>query len=457
MSSTLAPAPTPVHPAAKLRHVPFWNFIGPGLKLRRGDFTGMLEIANREGDAFCCDLAVQRVVFLSAPELIESLLVKQHKDFHKDPGFEALRYLLGNGLLTSEEEFHLKQRRLIQPAFHKKRIDLYGESMVGYAQEMSARWQDGATMDIHSEMMAVTLSIIAKTLFNADVSSETAKVAEALDTVIHYHERYFSQAAGRFFEMLPIESSRKMKRSLATLDSIIYRFIEEHRRSGQDSGDLLDMLLQGKYEDDGTGMSDKQLRDECITLFLAGHETTAIAMSWTWYLLARHPEIEARLHEEIDRVLQGRPATAADVEHLEYTRRVFTESMRLYPPAFGFGRQAIRDTQLGPYKIRKGDVIVVSSIITQQLDRYYEHPQTFDPDRWLPERSESRHKFAYFPFGGGVRKCIGESFAWMEGILLLATFAQHWKMRLAADARIASEPRITLRPKYGVKMVLEKR
>lgn len=453
MSTTLAPTAT----KRAMHHVPFWNFIGPMLKLRRGDFSGVQEIASREGDIFYTSLAVQRVIFLNSPELVEALLVKNHKDFHKDPGFEALRYLLGNGLLTSEEEFHLKQRRLIQPAFHKKRIDGYAESMVHYAREMGGQWQDGATMDIHAEMMAVTLSIIAKTLFNADVASETKKVADALETVIHYHERYFSQAAGRFFEMLPLESSRRMKESMGILDGIVYRFIQEHRSTQKDSGDLLDMLLQGRYEDDGSGMSDKQLRDECITLFLAGHETTAIAMSWTWYLLAHHPEIEARLHEEADRVLQGRDATAADVEQLDYTRRVFMESMRLYPPAFGFGRQAIRDTQLGPYEIRKGDVLVVSSIIMQQLERYYPQATTFDPDRWLPERSEGLHKFAYFPFGGGVRKCIGESFAWMEGILLLATFAQQWKMRMSPDARIASEPRITLRPKYGVKMILEKR
>ena len=453
MNATLAaPAATKT-----MKHIPFWNFIGPLLKLRHGDFSALYRIANETGDAFYCQLGPQRIIFLNDPELVETLLVKNHKDYHKDPGFAALRRLLGNGLLTSEDKFHLKQRRMIQPAFHKKRIDAYADSMVGISRRASDTWQDGATMDIHTEMMAVTLSIIAKTMFNADVSTDTEKVAHALDTVIQYNERYLNEFVGRIFDMLPIESSRKVKHAEEQLDAIIYGYIEEHRKSESDSGDLLDMLLQGRYEDDGTGMSDKQLRDECITLFLAGHETTAIAMSWTWYLLSKHPEIEARLHEELDRVLGGRDATAEDVEKLDYTRRVFTESMRLFPPAFGFGRQAIRDNQLGPYAVKKGSVVIVSSIIMQQLDRLYDNAETFDPDRWLPERAEGLHKFAYFPFGGGVRKCIGENFAWMEGILLLATFAQHWKLRLAPDAKIASEPRITLRPKYGMKMTLERR
>ncbi len=440
-----------------MKRVAAARFFAPLLKLRNGDFSAAVERVRQLPEIFYCRLGPRRVVYINDAALMEALLVKNHKHYHKDSGYDALRRVLGNGLLTSEDAFHLRQRRMIQPAFHKKRVDNYAACMVDYAERMARGWQDGSRLDIHHEMMNVTLSIIGKTMFNAEVGAEAARVSEALETVLRYSERYVINAVGNFFDMLPIESTRSVHHALATLDTEMYRIIDEHRASGKDTGDLLSMLLQAQYEDDGTGMSNEQLRDECITLFLAGHETTAIALSWTWYLLSQHPEIEARLHEELDAVLQGRSATAEDVERLAFTRRVFTESMRLYPPAFGFGRQAIRDNSLEGYAIRKGDNMVASPYMMQRLPQYFEQPDTFDPDRWLPERSAQLPKFAYFPFGGGVRKCVGEAFAWMEGILLVATVAQHWKMRLAPDARIAFDPKVTLRPRYGMPMFVEKR
>lgn len=441
----------------KMKRVPAARFLRPLLKLRNGDFGPVVEYVRTQPDAFYVQLGPWRSVYINDADLMEEMLVKNHKCYHKDPGYDALRRVLGNGLLTSEDAFHLRQRRMIQPAFHKKRIDNYAASMVAYAERMGRSWEDGRSLDIHPEMMNVTLSIIGKTMFSAEVDEDAEKVSEALDIVLRYSERYVINSIGNFFDKLPIESTRSVHRALATLDEEMYRIIDEHRASGEDTGDLLSMLLQAQYEDDGTGMSNEQLRDECITLFLAGHETTAIALSWTWYLLSQYPEVEAKLHEELDRVLEGRSATADDVERLPYTRRVFMESMRLYPPAFGFGRQAMEDNRLGDYPIRKGDMMIASPYVMQRLPRYFENPDHFDPDRWLTDACKNLPKFAYFPFGGGVRKCIGESFAWMEGILLVATFAQHWKMRLAPDAKIGVDPKITLRPKYGMPMVLHKR
>jgi cytochrome P450 len=427
------------------------------LKARNGDFAALRTLLEEAPDAFYVRTPIGRIVYLNSPELVESLLVSNHKHYHKDTGYAALRKAMGNGLVTSEGEFHLRQRRMIQPAFHKKRIDEYGEHMVHYARERGEGWTDGATMDVNAEMMAVTLKVIAKTMFDADVADEIEKVYEAVNVMLKYFERYVNPTIGKMFDSLPLESTRRLRESEKNLDEIIYRFIRERRENPEDKGDLLSMLLMAQG-DDGSGMTDAHVRDECITLFLAGHETTAVGLSWTWYLLSQHPEIEARLHEELDRVLEGgRAATAADVPQLDYTRRVLAESMRVRPPVPGFGRQAIRDNMLGAYQIFEGDNIVVSPYALQMRKEWFPEPDSFDPDRWLPERSAGIPKFAYFPFGGGVRKCIGEPFAWMEGILLLATFAQQWKFRLAPDAKIGMDVKVTLRPKYGMKMSLHRR
>jgi cytochrome P450 len=306
--------------------------------------------------------------------------------------------------------------------------------------------------------MAVTLAIISKTMFDADVTDDSEAIYEAVNTVIRYSERYMNPTVGRMFDALPLPSTKRVHHAERTLNEIIYRFIREHREAAEDKGDLLSMLLMAQAEDGSGVMSDQQVRDECITLFLAGHETTSIAMSWTFYLLSQHPEIEAKLHAEVDTVLEGgRPATAEDVRKLEYTRRVLAESMRIFPPAPAFGRQAVRDTTVGPYAIHKGDVVLVAAMAMQRQARWFPEPDRFDPDRWAPELAAERPKFSYFPFGGGVRKCIGEPFAWMEGILLLASFAQQWRFDLAPDAKIGMDPKITLRPRYGMQMIARRR
>jgi cytochrome P450 len=454
MSTMLAPVVEP----KKIPHVGLWHFLGPLLGLRSGDLGRAVAAAQRVDRVFCTWAGPIRVVVVNDPEAIQDVLVRNHRSYRKDPGFNALRKFLGNGLLTNEGEHHLRQRRLIQPAFHKQRIAHYAESMVDYARAMSRGWQDGATVDMSAEMMSVALSIIGKTMFNADVSDDAERVAHALDVVIRYHDRYALPAVGKFFDCLPLDSTRRFHQALQDLDQTIYRFIREHEEAGEDTGDLLSMLLFAHHDDDGARMPLEQVKDEAITLFLAGHETTAIALTWTWYLLSQHPDVAARMHAEIDAVLEGgRRATADDLGQLAYTRRVFTEAMRLYPPAYGFGREALEENIVADFKVRKGDMVVVSPYVTQRMPEWFPEPERFDPDRWLPERAAHLHKFAYFPFGGGQRKCIGEPFAWMEGVLVLATLAQDWSPSLAPEARIGLEPRITLRPRYGMPMILHAR
>jgi len=451
MSQSLAIAPA-------LKRYPMRRFVKPLLRARKGDLEGIRAILRDCGDAFAVHTPLYRVLFLNTPELVEELLVSKYKHYHKDPGFATLRRLMGQGLLTSEDAFHLRQRRMIQPAFHKNRIDEYAAHMVRLARDRAAQWEDGKQLDLNAEMMAITLAIISKTMFDADVNDDTESIYHALNTVIHYSEMYLLPTVGKVFDALPIPASRRVREAETLLNETIYRFIREHRESGRDHGDLMSMLLMAQAEDGSGVMSDQQVRDESITLFLAGHETTAIAATWTWYLLSQNPEAEARLHQELDTVLEhGRAATAEDVSRLVYTRQVFAESMRLYPPAFGFGRQAISDNQLGPYAIRKNDIVLVASMAMQRQEQWFPEPDRFDPDRWLPEAAAARPRFSYFPFGGGVRKCIGENFAWMEGILLLATLAQQWRFELAPGARIGLDPKITLRPRYGMEMILRRR
>lgn len=445
-------------PKEKLGSFPLFRIAIALIAMRtRGDFKAIVALSRTIGAGLQINLGFIRFVYFHRPEFVEAVCVKNDKSYAKPMGIEGLRRFLGNGLLTSEGQFHLRQRRMIQPAFHKKRIDAYAQCMVQYTRERTAQWHDGQHIDMHTEMMAVTLSIIAKTMFNAEVSADAEKVAHALDLVNDYQERYGIRWIGKIFDSLPLPSTKRLHKSLAELDAIMYRIIEEHCAADEDTGDLLSMLLQAKAEEDGGKMSGQQLRDECLTLFLAGHETTAVLMSWAWKLLSENPEAEAKLHEEVDLVLGGRPARLEDVDKLVYSRYVVTEVMRLYPPAYGFGRQAIADNDIGPFHIRKGTIVGISPFLMQRQAEWYPEPDAFDPDRWTPERSAGLPKFAYCPFGGGTRKCIGDQFAWMEATLVLATVAQDWTMRVAPGHAAVPDPRITLRPRGGMPVILTKR
>lgn len=438
---------------------------GPKGKLIGGNFREFrrrtlpyLQQAVRDyGDVVYFRFGPQHVYFLNHPDHIKDVLVTHHQCFMKGRALQRSKRLLGEGLLTSEGDFHRRQRRLAQPAFHRTRIASYATVMTDYAARTAARWRDEETLDISQEMMRLTLAIVGKTLFDADVEQEADEIGAALTSVMELFDMLLMPFS-EFLEKLPLPHVRRFKRARERLDATIYRIIEERRRSQEDRGDLLSMLLSARDEEgDGAQMNNLQVRDEVMTLFLAGHETTANALTWTWYLLSEHLDVEAKLHAELDAVLGGRPPTFEDVPRLSYTEMVLAEAMRLYPPAWAIGRLALCDYEVGGYTIPPKSLVLLSQYVTQRDERFFPEPARFDPERWMPEAKESRPQFSYFPFGGGPRRCIGEGFAWMEGILLISTLAQQWRLRLAPGHRVEPMPVITLRPKYGMQMMVEKR
>jgi cytochrome P450 len=395
-----------------------------------------------------------RVYFVSHPDYIEQVLVTDNRKFIKGRILRKNKQLFGNGLLTSEGDFWLRQRRLAQPAFHRGRVASYADTMVRYATRIASEWSNGDERDIHAEMMRLTLSIVAKTLFDADVDREAKRVGHALEAIMHLNSDF------RKLILTPtwLPTPRKIRATFATqkLNRIIYRFIEERRASGIDNGDLLSMLLAAR-DDDGSRMTDRQLRDESITIFLAGHETTANALAWTWMLLAQNPNVESKLHEELDRVLQGRTPLLDDLPNLRYTSLVVAESLRLYPPAWGMARVAIEDTEIAGYPIPKGCGVSLAQWVVHRDPRWFEAPLEFRPERWEGDLAKRLPRFAYFPFGGGPRQCIGNNFALMEATLLLATLAQQFRISLLPGREIIPAASITLRPKTGIWGKIEKR
>jgi cytochrome P450 len=431
----------------------------PGRILRamqRDPITFLTNTARTFGDVAFFRLGPQPAYLVSHPELIREVLVTQHRSFHKGRALQRAKLFLGEGLLTSEEDFHRRQRRLAQPAFHRDRIRRYGEVMVEYALRTRDEWRDGAVVDMSREMNRLTLAIVGKTLFDADVGAQADDVGSALTDLMELFGALFNPLAP-VMRHLPLPSTLRFNRARTRLDKVIYGIIEERRRSGEDRGDLLSMLLLAQDEEgDGGGMSDLQVRDEAMTIFLAGHETTSNALMWTWYLLAQHPDVFEQLTRELDEVLGDRPPSPADYPRLPFTEMVFAESMRLYPPAWLVGRLAIEDVSLGGFTIPKGAVAIVSQMVTHRDERFWPEPLRFDPLRFTADAKASRPKFAYFPFGGGPRVCIGEGFAWMEGVLLLATLAQRFRVELV-DHDVVMQPVITLRAKGGIRMRLRAR
>src|SRR5215207_2098643 len=434
----------------------FWP-VGHVVQFRRDPLALLTRVAREYGDVARFNAATQTVYLLNHPDYIKDVLVTHHARFMKGRALQRAKRLLGEGLLTSEGDFWRRQRRLAQPAFHRQRINSYAETMVGHAEKTSARWRAGETLDVSAEMTRLTLAVVGKTLFDADVESDADEVGAALAEVMSLFG-YLMLPFSELLEKLPLPPRRRFERARARLDAVIYRIIEERRREGLDRGDLLSTLLHAVDEEgDRTGMTDEQLRDEMMTLFLAGHETTANALAWTWYLLSQNPEAEAKLHEELEEVLTGRPPTAEDFPRLRYTEMVVAESMRLYPPAWAVGRLALEDHEVGGYLVPRGALVLLSPYVMHRDPRFYPDPERFDPERFTPEAKAARPQFAYFPFGGGPRVCIGERFAWMEGVLLLATLAQKWRLRLDTGQRVEPQPGVTLRPRRGVSMTPERR
>jgi cytochrome P450 len=345
---------------------------------------------------------------------------------------------------------------LAQPAFYRQRIATYAADIVGKAGSFRDRWKPGQQLDLSPEMMHLTLDIIAKTLFDSDVAAEVEEISREVNAIMGLYNFLVVVPLAEMLQHYPLPGMKRFRRARARLDAIVYRMIEEHRRDDRHGGDLLSMLLAARY-DDGSAMPDLQVRDEVMTIFLAGYETIANALTWTWYLLSQNPEAESKLHAELASVLAGRNAGYDDIPKLNYTEMVLSESMRLYPPAWAMGRLALEDFSLGSYFLPKGTTVFMSQYIMHRDRRYFPDPERFDPERWRPEAKAERPRYSYFPFGGGARQCIGESFAWIEGILILATLAQRWRPRLVPGHRVEPQPLITLRPKYGMKMILEER
>ncbi len=446
------PAAPPLPPGPRTR-VPGGDLLG----FRRDPLGTLERLAAGHGDVAAMRFGPRRVTLLGDPEMVREVLVTRHREFIKSYALQRARVLLGEGLLTSEEPLHLRQRRLAQPAFHRERIAAYAADMTAYAARMAEEWRHGETRDVAREMNRLTLAIAGKTLFGAEVAGEAEEIAGALTTALGLYKR-LTNPLGPLLDRLPTPGTLRMRRARARLDATIYRIIAERRRTGEDRGDLLSMLLLAQdTEGDGGGMTDLQLRDEALTIFLAGHETTANALAWTWHLLAGSPEAEAALHAELDTVLDGRLPTVDDVPALPYTRAVLAESMRVFPPAYVVGRQPLHDMEVGGFRVEAGSIVLMSPWVIQRDPRWWPDPLRFDPGRWTPEMEAGLPRFAYFPFGGGPRKCIGEGFAWTEEILVLATLAARWRVRPVPGHPVEPEPMITLRPRHGIRAVLERR
>ena len=408
----------------------------------------------RYGDIVGIRVVNLRNIFVNHPDLIEEVLIGHPRRYVKGRVLRANRHVFGEGLLTSEGDFWLRQRRLVQPAFHRAQLASYAETMVEYAQRMLEGWRGGEERDVHQEMLRLTLEIVVKTLFDADVTRDAQDVGKSLELLLELGANF--RRTLFIPHWMPTPTNLRIKREIAFIESILYRIIGERRASGRDTGDLLSMLLHVQDED-GSRMTDKQLRDETITLFLAGHETTASSLSWTWWLLARNPAVEAKLHAELDEVLGGRPPSLEDLAGLPYTGNVITESLRLYPPAWGLARVAVENHELAGYPVKKGMGVAMAQWVVHRDTRWFAAPEEFRPERWEGDFIKRIPRFAYFPFGGGPRQCIGNSFALMETTLILATVAQKYRLRLVPDHPVVPLASITLRPRYGVRVMLELR
>jgi cytochrome P450 len=426
-------------------------------EFHRDPFNFVTRCAREYGDIVRVRLLFIPAYFIFHPDHVESVLATNNRNFIKPRPVRTpfFKRMVGNGLLSSENSFWLRQRRLVQPAFHKERIASYGAVAVAQAGRMLVSWQDGQILDVHQEMMRLTLGIVTKSLFDADISQESANVGEAINRAL---EPFASIATLRWYldNRLPTPGHKRFHRAMQQLDEIIFQIIRGRRASGQDQGDLLSELLRAEDED-GHRMTDQQLRDEVFTLILAGHETTALALTWAWYLLAEHPEVERKLAAEIESVLQGRTPGVADIQRLPYTEMVIKESLRLYPPGWAIGRQAVRACEVGGYQVPAGMQIYMFQWVLHRDPRYFSEPEEFRPERWSDDLARRLPRFAYFPFGGGPRVCIGNAFAMMEAILLLATIAQKFRLKLEPEQLVKPLASITLRPQSGIKVRVEKR
>ena len=450
----MATVPVP----AAIPHLHGLPLLGAGLSLQHDRLAFLRRASRAGGEIVHFRLGPREGYFVNSSDLVQEVLVAHAPEVEK--AFRLLRgsplYLLGNGLLTSMNASHKRQRKLIAPAFQPRHIVAYAGCMTSYAEQIQALWADGATIDVAHEMRRLTLWIVGKTLFDADVLAQADDVGAALTTVMR-DSNARRHALVQVPATWPTPRNRRLRAARARLDATVYRIIAARRQSGEDRGDLLSVLLRTQDQDDGGFMTDQQVRDEAMTLFLAGHETTANALSWTLYLLAQHPEVYAHVRAEVDLVLQGRTPTVADLAHLPYTLQVLKEALRLYPPAYILLRYVAEPLTLGGHRLPQGAVVVISPYTLHRRPDYFPEPERFDPSRFVPEVEGRLPRYAYLPFGAGPRACIGNHFALMEAHLVLATLAQRVTFELVRGQRVATEPLVTLRPKHGIRMIVRRR
>ena len=422
------------------------------------DSLGFIERCAREfGDVVMTRFLYVPALFIFHPDHVEYVLATGSKNFIKAATLRSpfFHRLVGKGLVTSEGDFWRRQRRLAQPAFHRDRVEAYAATMVEFAEAALEGWRDGAALDAHEEMTLLTQRVVARTLFSADVSGDSREMGQALSNIVR---PFASQTTLKWIldNRLPTPAHLRFNRDVRRIDRFVYRLIAERRASEEDTGDLLSMLLRAQDED-GSGMTDKQLRDELMTIFLAGHETTAVALTWAWYLLARNPLAEERLAAELSEVLGGRAPTVGDLPRLRYAEWVVKEAMRLYPPAWAVGRECVRECEVGGYRVPVGMQVIAYPWVAHRDPRWFPDPQAFRPERWGEEAMSKLPKYAYFPFGGGPRLCIGNYFATMEAVLILVTIARRFRLRLASEEPVEILPAVSLRPKNGLPVRLEAR
>jgi cytochrome P450 len=411
------------------------------------------------------------IVFVNDPEWINEILVNQVGSFVRERTLVRMKILLGEGLITSDDPIHMRQRRIAAPAFHRQRIVGYAGQIVANAQAARDGWEEGSEIDIADQMMQLSLHIVAKTLFDSEVTPEVLRVRDEVNTIMGLYNFLIAFPMLESVLHWPIPGVMQFRRSRARLDGVVASMIASRRGLSREElegrGDLLSMLMSARDEvaeggavGDGAGMNDVQVRDEILTIFLAGYETVANALTWTWYLLSQNPAIADKMYAEVAAVLgvgdAARAATVEDYPRLKYTEMVFAEAMRLYPPAWAMGRRSTKAVELGEYRIPPGSHFFFSQYVMHRSEEFWDRPEEFRPERHTAEAKAERARFVYFPFGGGRRQCIGEGFAWMEGVFSLATIAQRWKLRFVPKYPVVPQAKITLRPKFPMMMRVEK-
>ncbi|MGD0401885.1 MAG: cytochrome P450 [Candidatus Acidiferrales bacterium] len=432
--------------------------LGMALQVLDDPLGTLQSIARGYGDIVRIPIGSDDRIFLNHPDYIEQVNVIQQSKFHKSKlTKDVTGRLLGEGLLISEGDFWRRQRRLAQPAFQRNRINEYAATMVESAEVQIRKWRDGEERDIAQEMMAISLETAVRTLFGTTLPGEALQVGRSLDFLVRYSLRK-ARFPIKVPESWPTPANRRARRETKFLDSLVYRIIDERKELGNtgERKDLLSLLMSA-MDEDGSQMTPKQLRDETMTLFLAGHETTALTLAWTWYLLSKNPAAEARLHEELRDVLGGRAPAIADLGRLPYLLAVVNEVLRLYPPAYILARTSIAPCTIGGYDFPTGSTIIFSQWVMQRDGRFFDDPEAFRPERWLDGLEDRLPAGAYFPFGDGPRRCIGQNFALMEAVLVIATIAQKFQLQLVAGQKIVPEALVTLRPRNGIRMRIDAR